>query len=325
MVKLDLITENIEKSIMKNKIISIIEDNLVLKSEEEIIVDESPVEEEKCGKPKYINDLPGDLRSNDAEVLFKRNDAIKKNMTRTMEELLQRDNVFFDDERYNITVKGLADIDKQHFDEYKGLMEEVSGYLDYFDSLELSEDAKYQSRIGGNPFEGHNEILSIRQHLFTSNKRFKEDLSKLTEKNLTDRLQLVEGRGSFLSQQFDRHHENMDSLINDLPKLYEGEEFNKNYDAFKNVVNKLKTMDKTIDDEVDAVLNKFDKRQDELRKMNKDYLEESFRISNKLRELGVDDPSDDWIDMDEFYSYYNPDYDSSRQIRDISILPTEFD
>lgn len=103
MVEKALIREGLmnEPEITKDYIINVVNRNteyyLKKKTEEDIILEEDlevnnieKIEEEKvekCGKPKYISELPGDLRTNDVDTLERRVSAIDDEIANVHEEI----------------------------------------------------------------------------------------------------------------------------------------------------------------------------------------------------------------------------------------------
>lgn len=91
----DVLVENglMNKPLLnKSYIEEVVRDNtqyyLKKKKEEEMeVIDESPVEDEKCSKPKYIQALPGDGRTNDVDILKERQTAIKDGMNEVTDEI----------------------------------------------------------------------------------------------------------------------------------------------------------------------------------------------------------------------------------------------
>jgi hypothetical protein len=129
MVKKEIIDNNIEKSILKQQLTKIIQENIKIKTEteiteEDLTTEDTPIDEEKCNKP-HITELTGDLRTTDPQVLLDRVLDIHEKLGEKKIELLKLENEIHTEQRAINLANEKIKIDKDKIKEYEVEMETI--------------------------------------------------------------------------------------------------------------------------------------------------------------------------------------------------------
>lgn len=247
----------------------------------------------KCSKPKYIQSLPGDLRTTDANVLSDRLDAIEDELSRR-EEILRKAEYRIgvktrDSERLSKRVeKNIANMDKA--------VENINGESDKI----VKGITALEDKLGKIDFEDK----SLGDRVDKSLKRFKDAHNKLFDQDLTG-----ENFGEYkrLVEDYKVAGDGLHSLLQGLydDKLINKSDLGKS-DISKNIIRIEKNLDKfenggnNISRDVQSVSDN---------QVDIDYItSESNNVSKEIEIL-----------LDEFESTHNKYMENSNSPRNVTV------
>lgn len=185
----------------------------------------------KCGKPKYISDLPGDLRSNDADELDDRLNNISDELDKR-EEILKR-------AEYRIGVKN-RDTERLG----KRIEKTISAMDKSVDNINSESDkiVKGIDKLDAKLNKIDIEDKSLKDSIDSSLKSFKDAHNKLFDKDLSGS-NIKEYRG--LVSDYEKKGSDLNNILKDAldSKLINKTEFNAS-DISKNIARINKNIDK---------------------------------------------------------------------------------
>lgn len=288
----NFINEVLDKSIIKYRIKKAVEENIIIED------DESPVEEEKCGNPKYISELPGDLRSNDESLLIDRFDACTTKMAEVkleinslksdLEDVVKKAVVNREELKEGLDELGSMALDNQKFyDADDKVRDEKNNLLD--DIIERAGENNIVEYDDSGTID--NDILKIKDLLKDSSWIDNDDQDFIN--NVSDRLHKL---GDDLAEDNDGDisFKPIHDIADDLKLIASNDSFDKNLpDLHKNLhvidlfeqLDKVDKLQKEVNKNIDTVED-LGVKVENLNNEYMDYFNESINTAQRMRDIG---------------------------------------
>lgn len=273
---------NSEMDIKKRRIIQLKKNNLLNKDDIKDLINDALfnkgiISEEvylKCGKPKYISDLPGDLRSTNIEVLDERLDSIQK---------LQEDAFNEFEEKYSEYEKAFAD-EKESRDKIlqvgedmeeviNAVYEEVTENMGWDAYTLTSEPMEYEDEETGEVYEDIDDELAGWYSQFWDT--LQDAHKEFPQFNQASKDRLIRG-----DENAPTYRNRMENLIDDLVNSLENGGVGAYLDSW--VTDDLKLIQNGIINTIPTEADKMDKASEKVNTLRNE-LEDIRKKQNTLR------------------------------------------